>query len=406
MLTKDLVRFRKYKDKITPLLLKVEDEALLNTAGQLLEIFKASNGKTRSELLEDSKLIIENSPQEAVITRGLEKLLLDRTEFDTAPNEALIEFRHTLFRETSQILAKVLFADKAAYRAAIAEKFQQEPAALAESIYADLPAYQSVVKFRSLSPERLIHRYNCAQVQGLLIHCSELEIRLGDSPPALLRQFFKYLRFHQLMAAIRKDADNRFIITVDGPLNLFYKTQKYGLNLANFFPAVLHQPQWELSAEIRFKTRRSYTLSLDNSSRLQPYFHHFTAYVPEEISVFQEMFHQKAEGWQIAPASEFIPLEGETYCFPDFTLTHASGYSIAMELFHPWHSTQLVNRLAHLEKAAGSPLIIGVARALEKDPLISETLQGSAYFSRHGFLFREMPTMQKLTPLLRRLLAG
>lgn len=80
------------------------------------------------------------------------------------------------------------------------------------------------------------------------------------------------------------------------------------------------------------------------------------------------------------------------------------GLQVAMELFHPWHATQLTRRLALLENEAGEPLIIGVSKVLLKDPLVKETVEGSAYFKRCGFIFREMPTMQKVLPVLEKLL--
>lgn len=405
MLTRDLVRFRVYRSRIIPQLVDPANAELLAVAGELLEIFKTAQGQTRSELLASTAVIIESSPVEAVISRGLEKLLLDRSEFDTSPDETLIELRARVFARTSELLSQQRFKSLHDYHQEVAGIFERSPELLAEELYNDLPDFQPLTHFRPLSPERLLHRYNTAQVQGLLLHCSELHLIIRTAEPAALRQLFKYLRFHQLMAEIRKNEDGGYRITADGPLNLFYKTQKYGINLANFFPAVLHQTEWELSAEIQQKNRRKYQLLLDHTCGIQPYFHHFSAYVPEEIKLFQQTFQEKAPGWRIDPAEEFVPLEGEFYCFPDFALTHlGTGLQVAMELFHPWHATQLTRRLALLENEAGEPLIIGVSKVLLKDPLVKETVEGSAYFKRCGFIFREMPTMQKVLPVLEKLL--
>lgn len=405
MLTRDLVRFRVYKNRIIPRLVDPADAALLAVAGELLEVFKAAPGQKRSDLLASTALVIESSPVEAVISRGLEKLLLDRSEFDTAPDETLIERRAGIFARTNELLSQRRFKTLSDYHQEVAGIFERSPEILAEELYSDLPDFQPLTRFRALSPERLLHRYNTAQVQGLLLHCSELHLTIRKAEPAALRQLFKYLRFHQLMAEIRKNEEGGYRITVDGPLNLFYKTQKYGMNLANFFPAVLHQAEWEVSAEIQQKNRRKYQLLLDHTCGIQPYFHHFSAYVPEEIKLFQQAFQEKAPGWRIDPAEEFVPLEGEFYCFPDFALTHlGTGLQVAMELFHPWHATHLTHRLTLLENESGEPLIIGVAKALLKDPLVKEAVESSSYFERCGFIFREMPTMQKVLPVLEKIL--
>jgi predicted nuclease of restriction endonuclease-like RecB superfamily len=404
VLTKDLVRYKISGDIIIPEFIDPQSPAILKVAGQLIDLFKSAGGKSRTELAEKNKMIIEGAPFPPVIARGLEKLLLDRTEFDTAPDEELAQFRQEFFIQTSRMLSEEPFSDFPEYRERILQEFQEEPAELAARLYSDLPIYQKVTQFKPLSAERLLQRYNTAQVQGLLIHSHTLEVEISESRPELLRQLLKYLRFHQLLATIRRDENDKYWIAVDGPLNLFYKTQKYGLNLALFFPALLHQQDWELRAEIEFKRRRKYRLVLDQSSGLQPYSHQFLAYVPEEIRLFQDTFHQKTEGWQITPAANFVPLEGEFYCFPDYTLKHISGAEISLELFHPWHVSHLTMRLEQLEHAETPVLIIGVSKVLLNEALVAQTVENSRYFAQYGFVFREMPTTDKVLPILERFL--
>ena len=142
---------------------------------------------------------------------------------------------------------------------------------------------------------------------------------------AELRQLFKYLRFNQLLSTIRKE-DELYEITVDGPLNLFYKTKRYGMNLANFFIAVLHQPKWGLTAEIQFRNKQRYLLSVDESCGIKPISQQFLAYIPEDIQLFQAMLQNKTDDWQICPGSQFLPLSGDFYCFPDYQLVHKAAW--------------------------------------------------------------------------------
>ncbi|RMH80185.1 MAG: DUF790 family protein [Calditrichaeota bacterium] len=405
MLTKDLLRFKISRGVIIPQFINPDDPALLQFAGQLLAVFKAAVGTaTRAELLQESQALVETAPCPAIIARGLEKLLLDRTEFDTTPDPSLMEWRQELFRRTGEWLSQMSFATYEDYLREIEREWGEPPETLAHRLYADLPESQPVIRFRALSPRRLLHRYNCAQVQGLLLRCAELHLRVADSGSPQLRQLFKYLRFHQLLARIQKNQAGEFIITVDGPLNLFYKTQKYGLNLARFFPAVLHQPRWALEAEVQFRGRRKQRLVLDHTCGLEPYSEQFLAYVPEEIRMFQENFQTKVADWQMEPAAEFVPLEGEYYCFPDFVLTHASGCTVALELFHPWHAAHLTARLQQLEGAATPTLILGVSRILLKDTAVAAAVENSPYFARFGFTFREMPTVEGIKKVLEQVL--
>ncbi len=397
MLTKDLLQYKIQKGQIHPQFIEPTDRELLGIAEQLIAVFETSPNESRATLLESSKHIIDGTPGPPIIKRGLEKLLLDRTEFDTAPNEELIAFRQKLFIETSRLLSQEQFEDYADYQQHVQAQFDESE--LGAKLYADLPSSQPVLAFNTLSAERLLHRYNAAQVQGLLLHCNTLTLKLADSMTAELRQLFKYLRFNQLLSTIRKD-DELYQITVDGPLNLFYKTKRYGMNLANFFVAVLHQPRWELAAEIQFRNKQRYRLSLDESCGIKPISQQFLAYIPEDIQLFQAMLQNKTDDWQVQPGSQFLPLAGDFYCFPDYQLVHKSGVETDIELFHPWHQGHLIARLNTLTEHPEVSLILGISKELEKKPLIAEALETSTYFSEFGFTFRDVPTMRSLLPIL------
>ena len=417
MLTKDLLRYKTQNGQIYPQFVKPTDTKLLAIAEQLISVFEESPDKSRATLLETSKHIVDSTPGAPIVKRGLEKLLLDRTEFDTTPNEELIAFRQKFFTETSRLLSQEQFENYADYAQAacglagqckVLEATAEEPRPevapteaedLAAKLYADLPSCQPVLTFKTLSAERLLHRYNTAQVQGLLLHSNNLTLTLTDSMTAELRQLFKYLRFNQLLSTIRKE-EERYQITVDGPLNLFYKTKRYGMNLANFFVAVLHQPKWELTAEIQFRNKQRYRLSLNESCGIKPISQQFLAYIPEDIQLFQTMLRNKTDDWQIHPGSQFIPLPGDLYCFPDYQLVHKSGVETAIELFHPWHQGHLTARLNTLTEQKNVSLILGVSKELEKKPFIAEALAASAYFSQFGFIFRDVPTLRTLLPIL------
>ncbi len=411
MLTKDLLRYKTQNGQIYPQFVKPTDTKLLAIAEQLIAVFEKSPDKPRATLLETSKHIVDSTPGAPIVKRGLEKLLLDRTEFDTAPNEELIAFRQKLFTETSRLLSQEQFENHADYQRKVLGKMAEEPLLevaptekdLAAKLYADLPSCQPVLAFKTLSAEHLLHRYNTAQVQGLLLHSDTLTLKLTDAMTAELRQLFKYLRFNQLLSTIRKE-EELYQISVDGPLNLFYKTKRYGMNLANFFVAVLHQPRWELTAEIQFRNKQprnsGWRLSLDESCGIKPISQQFLAYIPEDIQLFQTMLQNKTDDWQIHPGSQFIPLRGDLYCFPDYQLVHKSGVETAIELFHPWHQGHLIARLNTLAEQMDVSLILGVSKELEKKPLIAEALAASAYFSQFGFIFRDVPTIRTLLPIL------
>ncbi len=375
---------------------------MLSIAAQLLEVFQNSQGKTRSELLSESKLVIEQSNCNSMITSGLEKLLLDRTKFNTDTQEELLNFRQELFSFTSELHNHGNFQNLDTYYQSIANKFQKNISDIQNQLYSDHPLNQPVSQFKPLSPERLLHRYNCAQVQGLFIHCEHLTIKIVNPDPAHLRQLFKYLRFYQLLAQITELNDTSgFQIRIDGPLSLFFQTQKYGINLALFFPAILHQKEWQLTASIQLKNRTvPLQLELNQTCKILSHYNHFMAYIPEEVTSFQKNFAKKMPSWNIQPSDRLISLPGDTYCFPDYTLTNEIGLTVDLELFHAWHSTPLIYRLKQLEQTKQPGLLLGVCKKLLKDPAIANDIDHSTYFKHFGFFFRDMPTVSSIKPVL------
>ena len=401
MLTKDLVRYKIYKNTISPLFIPTNDPKLLRTSTQLLELFRDSTGKTRGALISESKNIVDHCDCQTIVARGLEKLLMDRTTFNTESPEALVQFRQELFLFTSRLHQEDI-NDIDTYYQAIEKEFQQDISHIQDQLYSDLPISQPVIGFKAFSAERLLHRYNCAQVQGLLLHCVQLILNIFNPDTASLRQLFKYLRFHQLLADITQlKNENGFQITIDGPLNLFIQTKKYGLNLANFFPAILHQKEWQLSAQIILKKSKSpLELSLDHSCNIFSHYNQFMAYIPDEINMIQKSFNKKMPSWQLKPSETLIPLPGDTWCFPDFTLTNQNGDTFHLELFHAWHSTPLIYRLKQLKADKTSGLLLGVSKKLLKDPAIKTIIEDSKYFQKFGFLFNDMPTVSNIRSLI------
>ena len=374
---------------------------LLIIAEQLIELFNSSLDKTRKALAEGVSLILQSAQIDSIVGRGLEKLLLDRVEFETEPNQDQLSFRQQVFQASSRSLQNphVLKQSLDSYQNEVSVAINTPLAQLVSKLYGDLPPFQKIIAFRKTTPDSLLHRYNCAQVQGLLFHCEQLQLRLRSPEIASLRQLCKYLRFHQLLAQITSPHQGQFQIQISGPLSLFQQTQKYGMQLARFFPAVLQQTDWKLQATIRQRKQLPKELKLDSGCGIRSHSQQFLKYIPDELKVLAEGVAKKLPEWKIEIGSRFLPLEGEHYCFPDYTLYHSSGLQVHLELFHRWHAPPLLQRLEQLE-GRGASLILGVERSLNKDPLLEDTLKKSAYFQQYGFFFRELISVDKLNTVL------
>ncbi len=401
MLTKSLVRYRTYRGAIKPQFADPEDRETRALAECLAAVFADGVGQSRDALLERTTELIEASRCDNILARGLEKLLLDRARFESPDDEERPRLRQRVFSRVSRMMTEEAIEDFAEFERRTAELFGEPHGSLAARLYSDLPGQQPLAAFEPITAERLVHRYNLSLVQWLVSQSHGLELTIWDAAPGAMRQLFKYMRFHQLLARVVRTEKGVWRLLVDGPLSLFQQTKKYGLNLANFVPAVLLQDKWALRAEVTVKNRRKGELRLDNQSGLRAEPERFLAYVPEEIAGFRESLRQKLTDWQVEDGG-YLALPGDHYCFPDFTLAWTGGGPrAAVELFHAWHAAHLAERLRQLTEIEGAPLIVGVDTRLAKKPETAALLADSAYFAEYGFVFRDLPTPGKLAPVLK-----
>ncbi len=413
MLTKELLCYRTRKGEIFPKLINPEAKNNLAIAEELLTVFSNSIGDVREKLELATKQILERYKGSSIVARGLEKLLLDRTEFDTESREDLIKLREQVFSYSSSLLKgeinsfSKIFKTKSNvslsfFQNEISKKIRLPLENLMKDLYGDLPPFQKVLRFRKITSAKLLHRYNCAQIQGLLIRCERVTVLLENSNYTKLRQMIKYLRFNKLLANIGtfQEKSETLIIKIDGPLSMFLNTQKYGLNLANFFPSILLQSKWKLNADVRIKKNKIHTFNLDQSCGIISHYRQFLAYVPEGIELLSKKITEKLPDWKLFASSSYLHLGGEFLCFPDYSLEHCSGREVHIELFHPWHCNPLSKRLKQVEKIIQVPLIIGIDRSLLKNKELLDQINSSIYFSKNGFFFRDVPSATKISSLL------
>ena len=402
MLTKDLIRFKVKKGFIQPSFLDPEAAQIQEAAELMVSVFEGCEGQTREELQTNAQRVRDQLPGEVVVNRGFEKLLMDRVDFLTPDDEVLPTFRDKLFHLAGTLIHNRNYQSFEHFEHQIEASFGESAPNLRQRLFSDLPLCHPVQRFRSIEPKMLIHRYNCAQVQWLLLHANSLVIDLPHSETASIRQLIKYMRFQQLLAQIESIDEKGCHLIVSGPLNLFFQTKRYGINLGRFFPALLHQPKWSLFAELQIR-KKPVALKLDQNCTILPVSHRFHAFIPKEVELFLGNLREKAPNWDIETGSAFLRLPGEHYCFPDFSLIHSQKkIKIHIELFHAWHQAHLIQRLKQVSLLDTVPLIIGIDHRLSRQADIKATIARSSYFSEYGFSFREIPSAQKVLPLLKK----
>ncbi|OSM02042.1 DUF790 family protein [Magnetofaba australis] len=405
MLGGEHLRFNQRKGEIHPRFVDVENQALLRATGDLIDLYAQGEGESREGLAEMAQPVIASGYRSPKILKGLDKLLQNRCEF-REPEAGLSEFRMQVLQRSAELLSEADMGDLTEFRRLLAEPFGEHPDALAERLYADLPNRQPLVKFRPIKPGDLLNRYNVSQVQGLLLRCEQLTATIHDDDPGHVRLLLRHLKFQQLLAEVRKQADGAIQLTLDGPLSVLMNTNKYGLQLALFFPALLLMKRWRIEAKIQMRGKQRADLALDESSGLKNYYRQTTAYRPPAFDVLAAALTEAGGPWRLLDEPPLLDLGRQELLAADFAFAHESGTTIPLEMFHRWHRGPLLHRLAYLGENAQLPLCIGVDRALAKEKDVARALEQSTWFAQHGFLFSDLPPLKRVIAALESWLAA
>jgi predicted nuclease of restriction endonuclease-like RecB superfamily len=413
VLTKDLIRCRLDRGRLKPRFVSTDDPELLALANNLLEPYRQTDAPRRCDIEEITEPFCKGA-KELILARGLRKIIDDQAEFASGDDYDYPSARRRLFAHAASLLNGSERLSEEQYRQGLAELAGDEPLLAAGRLYADLPENDRLRRFQDLTARQLLERYNCGLVQALLLRASAMELNLDSSDASKLRRLFKYLKFFRLLCRVQgavpaeevNSADapeaaaaaapaSFLAARIDGPASMLTENKRYGLQLACFFPAVCALRRWQLRAEVEWKGQKR-ELLLDESSGLVSHYHNFTAYVPDEIKLFQSHFADTVKHWSIVEHTPFLAGHGNDLIFPDLSFSHCAGLLMHLELFHRWHAGPLRERLDYLRQQPSLPLLLGVDRALcrQRSPL-AEELASEPAFADRVFLFRDYPSVEK-----------
>jgi hypothetical protein len=371
MLTADLVRARTVKGRLRPAFVNAEDPQLLDRAAELVGMVQQGKGESRGELEEMLDGWIGDDP-DAKLLRGLWHLVEKRCTFEVHAPLPPPLLRMAVFRESSKrgpLATKKLeggpptvddiYAVVAAEHGVPAEKL---PAAL----YADHPDAMrlTAVEFPEdldAASRWLLHRYNSALVQGILISASSLTIHLQRPEPPRARQLFRAIKFHQLIHTIVPEGDS-YRIVLDGPTSLFSQTSRYGMALARFFPALLLQTGgWTLEAPVIWRDQPR-ILEVDHTLQLQSHYKDVGGWVPKEAEWFAERFTALNTGWELVRQPPPLRV-GDVVIVPDFGF-RKDGKEAWLEILGFWRKSSLARRREQLRQPGAENLLLAVSRRL------------------------------------------
>ncbi len=410
MLTKDLIKYKRVNGYLKPAFIDTSDTSLLALSEQLLSIYNPSNQYTKKETEEQTSPIL-NVRKNQIIAKGLNKLILDRCEFTNKSDINYTDLRKEVFLLSAEIL-KCGHNTYSEYRQKILSSIESvNKDFVSHNIYSDLPDNEILSSIKNITPAALLERYNCSLVQSLLLYSGKLTITVEEPVPVKMRRLLKYLKFFRLLVLIKpvngttgkvNKQFHKIILKIDGPINLFENTKKYGLQLASFFPAVCSLSKWKISSEIKLKGN-TYKLSLNETTGIKSHYHNFRSYIPEEYTMFYKLFKEKVNDWKIIETSSFLDTGKQELIFPDFSFMNTDGKTIHIEFFHRWHSNQLLKRIEFCTNNPRLPLIIGVDRFLYNKPEIKGKLDTNSWFNKNGILFRDFPGVERVHKKLKEL---
>jgi len=408
MLTGKLVRVRYARERIVPTYLDTTDSAWLGVAEALLQLFRGQEGCTRGELEADIRDLSGNDPGQ-LVHQGLAKLLEDRCEFEVVSGHPPEELREAVFlaaarRDLSPDHLPGDLETQTAWRPpkfnrddvlrAVGEQFGLTPEAVDQGLFADLKSEQRLVAFKDITPHRLLERYNVALAQAVLLRSTRVHVQVRGEPPARFRQLFRLIKFHRLVCELERTGPDAFCLHLDGPLSLFAATQKYGLQLALFLPAVLLCRDFDLMADLHWgPQRKPKKFILSSKDGLISHLPDFGTYVPPELAMFAELFRKKVHDWEITEAVDVLAL-GESFWVPDYCLVHnASGQCVYLEVLGFWRRASAERHLERLRQHAREPFLLAVSDQLRVDEADLEGLPGAIH------RFRQMPLPDEIARL-------
>jgi predicted nuclease of restriction endonuclease-like RecB superfamily len=351
MLTADLAMSYRRGNRITPRYLQSDDPRHLQTAADLALIVEQHRGRRRVELERALDEYIGVGTDYKIL-RGLIKLLTDRCEFETAGAKEPGEIRRALFTKAASH-HPVVADDQLRQRliAEVATELECSPEEVMAGLYADLSGNQRLVAFEEMSAEDLLDRYNLAQAQALLYRCSEMRLRIEAQEPSVTRRLFAEIKAFRLIHAIKGNPALGYDAQLSGPVSIFHRSQRYGVQMAVFLPALLLYPGWRMRAEIGTKTGAAFFELDSEQKRLRSH------YVADELQSQNRQIAKllgdfgKLDGeWEARPSQEVIDL-GESAFVPDLVFLRDGDEPIYLELLGYWTPRSLNERLKEFARA-------------------------------------------------------
>ena len=374
MLTADLAQSWRRGDRVRPLYISTDDADYLQDATHLIKLFSEYEGRERRYLDRELEEFVGTGTNYKIL-RGLIKLLTDRCTFETACALDPVEIRRTLFLKARE--RHPVTQDEEVRMEVVKEAAREllyAPEVLIEGLYADLPENQKLASFKHINSTELLNLYNLSQAQALLYHCVEMRLSIETQDPESYRELFGAIKAYRLIHTIKGSPGTGYEVRLDGPVSLFQRSQKYGVQMAVFLPALLLCKGWRMRAEVAQIVQGKMESAFFELSSRQKHLssHYLTDPLAENgiLEKFAANWGRVETVWRLEPSREVIDL-GESAFIPDFVLRNEDGRHFYLEVLGFWTPDYLKERLKEFEHAGFKNFILAAWDELRgsRDPL-------------------------------------
>lgn len=409
VLTANLARSRTTDETVTPLFIDPSEEHYRETARELIQLFEDHLGEPKGNL-EDEIDELTVADTDYKIVQGLAKLLTDECEFKIVAAVEPHEIRQRLFEKANEqypiVRQPTLGEDtqKLEVYSAVADELGISLEECYRGMYADLEDNKRLVKIGTRTAEQyasdgdaapsttnltgssdedyehtdltvdwLLTRYNLALAQAVLYDATEMRIRVWDQ----FGTVFSYVKLFGLMHRIYPiDADGERVAStdqaagyeaiLDGPASLFSQSQKYGIRMANFLPALPLCDWWEMTAKILVDetTGETRQFTLDHTEDLDSHYSAGERFDSDIERTLARKWERANTEWELVREDDVFDLGAEVM-IPDFAIEHPDGRRAILEIVGFWTPEYLDAKLEKIREVEADNFVLAVSERLD-----------------------------------------
>ncbi|HET7325074.1 MAG TPA: DUF790 family protein [Halococcus sp.] len=363
MLTKDLLRVSRAGGGYHPQFSTREDRSL---AARVIEIYRGHVGESRAEL-DDSLAEIEREADDFKLVRGFAKLIDREATFETRAAIEPERARRAIF-SAAESVGIVTESERGQALSQVANQFGSTPAALEQSLYADLDERQVLTSLDTRwGPEDLCAQYDLSLAQTVLFDATEIRVR-SSAPRALVSAVKRLRLMYEIRNTGERDADSALSereVIITGPDNLFRRTRRYGTRFARLLRSVAKAGEWHLTATIDdHGTERELRLTHENLEvpGTDPVVE--VSYDSAVETDFATRFSSLDLDWTLVREPE--PLEtGARVMIPDFAFEWQYGnFRVYFEIMGFWTPEYVAKKLDQIDTLEDVELLVAVDDSL------------------------------------------